>query len=92
MPVHHRAGAVMAALLSLSASSQAIITVLLRLHADSKASQAATRDIEDAITAHIMDLSLKQRLLRARPHQGGQRITSDWLLDLDDRECLWTFR
>ncbi|KAJ4465915.1 hypothetical protein C8R41DRAFT_732377, partial [Lentinula lateritia] len=27
-----------------------------------------------------------------RPRQRGQRITSDWLLDLDDRECLWTFR
>ncbi|KAF7343289.1 DDE Tnp4 domain-containing protein [Mycena venus] len=29
---------------------------------------------------------------RARPEQGGQRITDDWLFSLTSRDCQWRFR
>jgi hypothetical protein len=29
---------------------------------------------------------------RARPEQGGQRITEDWLCSLKNRDCEWRFR
>ncbi|KAJ7807432.1 hypothetical protein B0H14DRAFT_991562 [Mycena olivaceomarginata] len=29
---------------------------------------------------------------RARPEQGGQRITEDWLRSLKNRDCEWRFR
>jgi hypothetical protein len=28
----------------------------------------------------------------ARPEQGGQRITQDWLHSLKSRDCIWRFR
>jgi hypothetical protein len=57
-----------------------------------------------AVMAHITDMaefnqlislahqSQSQQTERARPEQGGQRITEEWLRSLKNRDCQWRFR
>jgi hypothetical protein len=57
-----------------------------------------------AIMAHLGNVAAFERLMalahhsqsktneRARPDQGGQHITEEWLRSLNNRECEWRFR
>jgi hypothetical protein len=57
-----------------------------------------------AVMAHLADMASFAHIIaltsnskseeneRARPEQGGQRITEDWLHSLKSRDCQWRFR
>ncbi|KAJ7236613.1 hypothetical protein C8J57DRAFT_964153, partial [Mycena rebaudengoi] len=64
---------------ALSTETSALMTYL---------SMATGEDLERT----MLFMPSATELSQARPEQGGQRITVDWLLSSKSRDCLWRFR